>query len=51
LLRPDSAGRIGLEKRGDAFTLFVSIRGEPMHPFGPPVMLRFDAPFCAAIGF
>jgi hypothetical protein len=45
------AGRIGLEKHGDAFTLFVSIRGEPMHPFGPPVLLHLDGPFYAGIGF
>jgi hypothetical protein len=53
---PDSlvtinARRIGLEKHGDAFTLWVSLDGEPMRPFGPPIHLPFDAPFYVGIGF
>ncbi len=53
---PDSlvtinARRIGLEKHGDAFTLWVSLDGEPMRPFGPPIHLSFDAPFYVGIGF
>ena len=53
---PDSlvgvvARRIGLEKRGDAFALFVSLEGEPMHQFGPPIALHFDEPFYVGIGF
>jgi hypothetical protein len=53
---PDSlvnvmAKRIGIEKRGDAFALFVSVDGEPMHQFGPPMNLHFDEPFYAGIGF
>jgi hypothetical protein len=43
--------RIGIEKRGDAFTLLVSTKGEPMHPIGAPVTLHFDAPFYVGIGF
>jgi hypothetical protein len=46
-----SARRLGIEKRGDAFSLLVSLEGEPMHPFGPPVTLRIDGPFYAGIGF
>src|SRR5271163_2524596 len=39
---PDSlvtifAKRIGIEKRGDLIALFVSLDGEPMHQFGPPI--------------
>ena len=39
---PDSlvtviAQRIGIEKHGDSFALFVSLEGEPMHQFGPPI--------------
>jgi hypothetical protein len=45
------AKRIGIEKRGDAFSLFVSIDGEPMHQFGAPVTLHMDEPFCVGIGF
>jgi hypothetical protein len=53
---PDSlvavmARRIGIEKRGDAFVLFVSLEGEPMHQFGPPIILHLDEPFYAGIGF
>jgi len=53
---PDSlvnimARRIGIEKRGDSFALFVSLDGEPMHQFGPPVNLHIDGPFYAGIGF
>ncbi len=53
---PDSlvsvfAKRIGIEKRGDSFALFVSLEGEPMHQFGPPIHLHLDAPFYVGIGF
>lgn len=53
---PDSlvgimARRIGLEKRGDDFQLYVSLEGEPMHPFGPPIHLHLQDPFYAGIGF
>lgn len=53
---PDSlvtvhAQRIGIEKRGDSFTLFVSLEGEPMHQFGPPIHLHLNAPFYVGIGF
>ncbi|HVZ23254.1 MAG TPA: hypothetical protein VG871_19410 [Vicinamibacterales bacterium] len=53
---PDSlvtvmARRIGIEKRGDAFALFVSLEGEPMHQFGPPITLHLDEPFYVGIGF
>jgi hypothetical protein len=45
------AKRIGIEKRGDAIALFVSLQGEPMHQFGPPIQLHFDGPFYVGIGF
>jgi len=53
---PDSlvgimAKRIGIEKHGDSFALFVSLEGEPMHQFGPPINLPFDGPFYVGIGF
>jgi hypothetical protein len=53
---PDSlvnviAKRIGIEKRGDSIALFVSLEGEPMHQFGPPITLQFDEPFYVGIGF
>jgi hypothetical protein len=45
------AKRIGIEKRGDAIAIFVSLKGEPMHQFGPPIHLHFDRPFYVGIGF
>ena len=53
---PDSlvgvfARRIGLEKHGDSFALFVGLEGEPMHQFGPPIQLHIDGPFYVGIGF
>ncbi len=43
--------RIGLEKRGNAFALFVSTNGGPMHQVGDPIQLQFDGPFYVGIGF
>jgi hypothetical protein len=53
---PDSlvgivAKRIGIEKRGDSFSLFVSVDGEPLHQFGAPINLHIDGPFYVGIGF
>jgi len=45
------AHRIGIEKRGDAFAIFVSMSGEPMHQLGEPVQLHLKAPFYVGIGF
>jgi hypothetical protein len=45
------ARRIGIEKRGDSFALFVSLEGEPMHQFGPPIALKLEEPFYVGIGF
>ncbi len=46
-----SAKRIGIEKRGDEFAIWVSLDGEPMHQFGPPIKLHLDAPLYVGIGF
>ena len=53
---PDSlvtinAQRIGIQKHGDEFTLWVSVAGEPMHQFGAPMTLHLDGPFYVGIGF
>src|SRR5271169_5109136 len=50
-LVPVFAQRIGIEKQGDSFALFVSLEGEPMHQFGPPINLQIDGPFYVGIGF
>ncbi|MGI4831704.1 MAG: hypothetical protein ACRYFU_26510 [Janthinobacterium lividum] len=51
LLKGTRPQRIGLEKHGDAFALFMSVKGEPMHQFGPPLTLHLDGPFYVGIGF
>jgi hypothetical protein len=48
---PGTPKRIGIEKHGDFFTLFVSLAGEPMHQVGAPVQLHFEGPFYVGIGF
>jgi hypothetical protein len=45
------AKRIGIEKHGNAITLYVSLKGEPMHPLGPPLEVPFNEPFYVGIGF
>ena len=43
--------RLGIEKKGDSFSLFVSMNGEPMHQVGPSTDLHLDGPFYVGIGF
>src|ERR1022692_2978911 len=50
-LVPVIARRIGIEKHGDWFALFVSVEGEAMHQFGPPISLHIEGPFYVGIGF
>jgi hypothetical protein len=50
-LVPAIAKRIGIEKKGDQFQLFVSLFGEPMHAWGAPITLHLDGPFYVGIGF
>ena len=45
------AKRIGIEKHGDDFALFVSMTGEPMHQYGKPIHLQLDGPFYVGLGF
>jgi hypothetical protein len=45
------ARRIGIEKQGDSVAIFISLQGEPMHQFGPPIQIHFDQPFYVGIGF
>ena len=47
----DYPKRIGIEKHGDYFALFVSMDGEPLHQFGAPIHLHLDGPFYVGIGF
>jgi hypothetical protein len=45
------AKRIGIEKRGDMIAILISLNGEPLHQFGPPIHMRFDEPFYVGLGF
>ncbi len=45
------AKRIGIQKHGDAFAVFISMHGEPMHQIGDPIQLHLDGPFYVGIGF
>jgi hypothetical protein len=43
--------RLGIEKKGDEFSLFVSLKGEPMHQIGQSVKLSLKEPFFVGLGF
>ena len=47
----DTPVRLGIEKHGDTFALFVSLKGEPMHQAGPTAELHLEGPFYVGIGF
>jgi len=46
----DAPRRVGLEKHGDVFNMFVSIHGEPLHQVGATTKLHFNGPFYVGIG-
>lgn len=45
------ASRIGIEKKGDQYQLYVSWQGEPMHAEGAPVTFAGKNPVYVGIGF
>jgi len=45
-----SALRLGIEKQGDTFTIFLSMNGEPMKQYGEPLKLKIDEPFFVGVG-
>jgi TolB protein len=49
-LNIDPPRSVRLEKRGDTFTMFVSIHGEPLHQAGASIKLHLDGPFYVGIG-
>ncbi len=49
-LNIDAPSRVRLEKRGDIFTMYISLHGEPLHPSGATIKLHLDEPFYAGIG-
>jgi hypothetical protein len=48
---PAAPWRIGIEKKGDVFSLFISENGGPMHQLGQTLTFHLDEPFYAGIGF
>jgi TolB protein len=49
-LNIDAPRTLRLEKRGDVFTLFLSMNGEPMHQAGASVTLHLKPPFYVGLG-
>lgn len=49
-LNIDSPKRLRIEKRGDTFTLFLSMGSEPLHQTGSSIKLHLDEPFYVGIG-
>jgi hypothetical protein len=49
-LEIDLPKTIRIEKRGDVFTAFVSLNGEPPHPFGASTRLRLKSPYYLGLG-
>jgi hypothetical protein len=45
------AARIGIEKKGDQFQLWVSWQGEPIHPEGKAVTFKASGSFYVGLGF
>jgi hypothetical protein len=43
--------RIGIEKKGDKFSLWVGLNGGPIKQVGESIQLHIDAPFYVGIGF
>ncbi len=41
---------VRIEKRGDAFTLYLSMQGEPLHPAGASIALHLQEPFYVGLG-
>jgi WD40-like Beta Propeller Repeat len=49
-LNIDAPQTVRLEKRGDTFTLFVSMKGEPLHQVGASVTMHLEEPFYVGLG-
>jgi TolB protein len=49
-LNIDAPRTLRLEKRGDVFTLFLSMHGEPLHQAGASISLHLKPPFYVGLG-
>jgi hypothetical protein len=48
---PVAPWRVGIEKKGDVFSMFISENGAPMHQVGQTLTFHMDDPFYVGIGF
>lgn len=46
----DSPRTVRIDKRGDIFTVYVSMKGEPLQPLGASIALHLDEPFYVGLG-
>jgi TolB protein len=49
-LNIDAPRTVRIEKRGDIITLYLSMRGEPLHPVGASATVRLKAPYYVGLG-
>jgi TolB protein len=49
-LNIDTPQIVRIEKRGDTFTLYLSMQGEPLHPIGASIALHLKTPFYVGLG-
>jgi len=49
-LNIDAPQTLRIEKRGDTFTLYLSMHGEPLHQVGASMKLHLNGPFYVGIG-
>jgi WD40-like Beta Propeller Repeat len=49
-LNIDAPKTVRLEKRGDTFTVFLSMQGEPLHQVGAATKLHLEEPFYVGLG-
>lgn len=49
--KPTDKVRLGIEKHGDTFALYVGLNGEPMHLVGDTATLHLEGPFYVGLAF
>jgi hypothetical protein len=49
-LNIDAPQTVRIEKRGDTITMFLSMRGEPLHQVGASVRMKLTGPFYVGLG-
>ena len=49
-LNIDAPLTVRIEKQGDVFTLYLSMKGEPLHPVGASVSLHLTEPYYVGLG-